>query len=833
MVTGSGTGGSFASGIDENTRKTIRSIKEIVGNHSDADIFAALKETNMDADEAVQRLIYQDPFHEVKRKREKKKESQETTSVELAERRKPSENISREGNFQTQPEHSARRGDYNQNSFPRNAAPRNAVPKNPAAGPSREFRVVRDNRSNLNADKELKHTSAQSSGSNISEEVAIRNKKGSSGGSVDQPYGDRDVAHRRSRQTGNVPLRRTRKELNEGRQTVHDVTVPSSNSVLGVYSSSADPVHVPSPDSRSSAVGAIRREVKGVGFGGKPSENVSEDLSAAGSLVEPAIRKDVPKAYRPFSPPISKIDQGSQANARESVMPNHRSLTNSQHGNRGYQYVRTQQQAGGHPKGVSQNKQWKPKSNQKSSGNNPGLIGTPKKSRAPPTDNSINMESEIVKVKDKLSHVSISDSQNLIIADHIRVPETVRCQLTFGSFDPSMNSACSSQDLKHSDINVSLPTPPPEESNNGASGTKTVETFDNEVRNSGAGSPPPVLMASEQQFSEQKEAPRSPNLDEYAQFISGNVPPYTIEPKQQQDPLELHNSSDYDSQGVYDLPYLRQVMDENMRGQGLPSPQEQSLNPHMFNNAPASTIPMMQQQQAPMAQMYPQVHVSHFPNGMPYRQFLSPVYVPQMPMQGYSGNPAAYAHPSNGNSYVLMPGGSSHPSANGLKYGIQQFKPVPGGGPTGFGTFNNPTGYQISSLNVVGNAPGFEDSSRMKYKDGNVYVPNPQAETSEIWMQNSRDLSGSLQSPPYYNMAGQTPHAAYMSSFNSPPVQSSHMQFQGVFHSPQPGPMANPHHMGSGLGGNVGLGVAPSPSPVQVGAYQQPQLGHLNWPASF
>lgn len=151
---------------------------------------------------------------------------------------------------------------------------------------------------------------------------------------------------------------------------------------------------------------------------------------------------------------------------------------------------------------------------------------------------------------------------------------------------------------------------------------------------------------------------------------------------------------------------------------------QQELNQHMFNNAPTSTVPMLQQQQAPMAQMYPQVHVSHFPNGMPYRQYLSPVYVPQMPMQGYSGNPAAYAHPSNGNSYVLMPGGSSHPGANGLKYGIQPFKQVPTGGPAG--TFNNPNGYQITSLNVVGNAPGFEESSRMKYKDGNVYVPNPQ-----------------------------------------------------------------------------------------------------------
>ena len=73
-----------------------------------------------------------------------------------------------------------------------------------------------------------------------------------------------------------------------------------------------------------------------------------------------------------------------------------------------------------------------------------------------------------------------------------------------------------------------------------------------------------------------------------------------------------------------------------------------------------------------------------------------------------------------------MPGGSSHLSANGLKYGIQQFKPVPGSSPTGFGNFTNPNGYAINAPGVVGSATGLEDSSRMKYKDGNLYVPNPQ-----------------------------------------------------------------------------------------------------------
>lgn len=43
-------------------RKTIQSIKEIVGNHSDADIYTTLKETNMDPNETAQKLLNQGFF---------------------------------------------------------------------------------------------------------------------------------------------------------------------------------------------------------------------------------------------------------------------------------------------------------------------------------------------------------------------------------------------------------------------------------------------------------------------------------------------------------------------------------------------------------------------------------------------------------------------------------------------------------------------------------------------------------------------------------------------------------------------------------------------------
>lgn len=99
-----------------------------------------------------------------------------------------------------------------------------------------------------------------------------------------------------------------------------------------------------------------------------------------------------------------------------------------------------------------------------------------------------------------------------------------------------------------------------------------------------------------------------------------------------------------------------------------------------------------------------------------------------------------------------------------------------------------------------------------------------------------------MQSGPYYNLPGQTPHhAAYMpshaghASFNAAAAQSSHMQFPGMYHgSPQQGALGNPHHpLGAAMGNNVGVGVAAGAPGAQVGAYQQPQLGHLNWTTNF
>ncbi|KAL8460823.1 hypothetical protein ACS0TY_032359 [Phlomoides rotata] len=81
MSTSRGSGAGSGVGVQPipaGSRKMVQSLKEIV-NYSETEIYATLKDCNMDPNEAVNRLLSQDPFREVKSKKEKKKEGKDTT----------------------------------------------------------------------------------------------------------------------------------------------------------------------------------------------------------------------------------------------------------------------------------------------------------------------------------------------------------------------------------------------------------------------------------------------------------------------------------------------------------------------------------------------------------------------------------------------------------------------------------------------------------------------------------------------------------------------------------------------------------------------------------
>jgi hypothetical protein len=53
------SGGGFRVSIPNSVRKTIQDIKEITGNHSEEEIYAMLKDCNMDPNETAQKLLFQ------------------------------------------------------------------------------------------------------------------------------------------------------------------------------------------------------------------------------------------------------------------------------------------------------------------------------------------------------------------------------------------------------------------------------------------------------------------------------------------------------------------------------------------------------------------------------------------------------------------------------------------------------------------------------------------------------------------------------------------------------------------------------------------------------
>lgn len=126
----------------------------------------------------------------------------------------------------------------------------------------------------------------------------------------------------------------------------------SNNSVVGVYSSSLDPVHVPSPDSRSAAkVGAIKREVGVVGAHRQNSDRspkLSSPHSNALSSTHLGREGSSPREAVRSIGTLSKNEQTSQSIAPQSAVPSlpvSRSFSNNQQSSRSHQLS-------GHQKGM-------------------------------------------------------------------------------------------------------------------------------------------------------------------------------------------------------------------------------------------------------------------------------------------------------------------------------------------------------------------------------------------------------------------------------------------------------------------------------------------------
>ena len=119
--------------------------------------------------------------------------------------------------------------------------------------------------------------------------------------------------------------------------------VASGNSIIGVYSSSLDPVHVPSADSRSAGiVGAIRRDIGAVGAQRRSSDRRVSQSSVSNLSSNPPLGKDVSPQTEPSGHlnATSKSNHLNQGSALVRTLPStsmSRSVLSGQHNSKQHQ----------------------------------------------------------------------------------------------------------------------------------------------------------------------------------------------------------------------------------------------------------------------------------------------------------------------------------------------------------------------------------------------------------------------------------------------------------------------------------------------------------------
>ncbi|XBI08234.1 hypothetical protein VPH35_135992 [Triticum aestivum] len=874
MAGGVGGGGPRASSDSKAVRSpnpaidsTIKSIKEVVGGHSEDDIYDALRESNMDPNETAQRLLNQDPFHEVKRKRDKKRES--------AGQKNPSETTAQgeHGTQQTKPH--TQRVEIDQ---------RRAYNHGQTYGPSREFRVVRDNRHGAVENGAEQHKVSAYMQSSDRSGVVVQSDRNRPPPTTSEGQ----ITHQSAKSSYNSDMHQMKRDA-QGTAQRHARPYLKNSQNEHQYPNS-DLHHASS--NYKAAGGFVRANRREAGVANAPRQYSGRPGS---------------QFHGPNDSYHANIQRGNFASAGPSVrrpsfmprntQPNHRPVVDTVTRGRSVgrpfgnqNNSRYHQGPASNQKVIQPAKEWKPKSTNKSCTNDADNSGTNATSPLDSKAENANVL-DVNSLCDKSSHANVHEMEHVIIPEHLRVPEYEQTRLRFGSFTPGFDSPEHEQTrIRFGSFSPGfdsdqLPTstsPEPEQPEHVQESVQLVvqeDEFDTEhdevdeqvgsqlttISTSAAESSLPPSEDSVQMNGQevddddglglvQSDTPLGAADDHNIQSTSGltafsayghedpNMHPNNeaqlyglVEPNVHQQVLASSSQQGYTSvnPGADNAVQVFRMPESNVHSQVLPSASE-ALSSQLASSSPIAMSTqqqhMSQQQQA--AQMYPPMHVQHYPNFMPYRHPLySPVYVPPMAMPNYSAN---VPYPANGNNYLQMAGGGSHLTAGQVKYGVSQYKPVPAGNPSGYGNYTHPAGYTISSPGVIGAGVGVDDVNRMKYKDNNIYAPTPQVETSDIWIQN-REIP-TLQCPPYYNLSGQATPGAYMpnpgnASFSAT-AQSSHAQFPGMYHPQQPPSIVSPHPMvhqqvPSAIGPNVGVGVA-APGP-QVGAYQQQQLGHMNW----
>ncbi|RAL39341.1 hypothetical protein DM860_002874 [Cuscuta australis] len=870
-----GGGAAARVSIPSGVSRTIQQIKEITGNHSEEEIYAMLKECSMDPNDTIARLIFQDTFHEVKRKRERKRENTNKDSVEP----KGKPGLMGRGN-------KAERGNFSS----RYASQDGIGGRNSASG--------KENGNIHNLEKSLSSTyvphpkeeksATRGSSASSPNELSV----GASAPATSTVFG----------KLAGLPQQRAptdatkRPNVEERTRSNHGLAVHTSDSSTSFASVASSDTQLPASD----RVPLASQDSKTVdALGGIKSERQSQCAAAA------AIYNENKTTGQIETSDVCSNVQGKKPATFQGSGKNQPVISSQMDSSQGGSFSRpssnynNRSQAIG-PQKAGHTKEWKPKAT--NSTLLPGSI-TDSSSEAPTVSvgpdimlesrqDTLETSEVTLEVQKKLDKVQISEVQHVIIPDHLHVPDAEKLGFCFGSFDAiyelstSINTTAENdQSPSHSESSVVSEENAREHfpSNEGA--LSSVDEADNSDNNPLSSSPEEVIASS-------KVGEISPSVPEYNEVKPENLqgdhqysivqtpPSYGFIPPilgSQTGPFESSESQARVSNFVIQQPfdptsYYTQLYRSGVDCDGRISPFHPTGVQAKFNGNVAVMSPPIQQSiqeggstlvlstaaatplvtqaaagliqtsiavpQPPLPALFRQptgMHLPHFPaNYIPYGHYFHPFYPPPAMHQFFSSG-AFPQQPQAGSVYQQQPSPAPTPKYSLSQYNNNNKQQQQGGAnapnptyiglPGSYGPYGSATAnFNPTLTTTAGNPTSNEDRPASQFKENNnVYGGGQQSEGLGVWISAAgRDIS-SLHAGSFYNLP---PHGQVTFS----PTQPGHGTFaSGIYH---PTPLITPPTGHPLLQQSQNISVPNEMAGPTANIYQQ-QHSQINWPGSY
>ncbi|KAF8091515.1 hypothetical protein N665_0444s0029 [Sinapis alba] len=803
-----GSGGRVS--IPAETRKMIQTIKEITaGNYSEDEIHAMLLDCNMNPDDATQRLLLQDPFHEVKKKRDKRKESlSNKDSVEPQWRSGGRGRGSKGGRMNFSSRHPSHDGAGAKNSFRKENGPKQVA--DPSTSTSQQIKT-KDNAlvSSLSSVMD-KSSVGLTLGSSDGAPSAVESSKNRVALGFNDVHTEQKLPHSRPSSSSEVRF------TSSNSKSVSEQHLGQSklqNRSRGVGKTSVNDAYVPRPaSSHSNSTGSrpssnySNRSHQTVGpqrgkeWKPKPvNHNTTQGSGASATTEALAVPteaseksvKDVPSAEGTSS--LQRQLEDLQVQRQHVIIPNHILVPEAE---------RTKLSFGSFDAGFSITS---------------SSVAFPEneKRSAPLSQNSQEVEDSLE--VDELSHPNVhsteKDEENNVYSESpSQVPNDMASEGIAATNAAPVYDVSKQENTLESESNQN--------------------PFDH-VPSNIIGPVPPAPGSQHPQFEnadpQARDALRIPNFvvpqpfdtaSYYAQFYrsgpdsDGRVSPF----------VSPGVASKFNGNATVLPLHSSQTMQEGGNNLVLstasPTPLVTQAAGLMQNSIPVT------QQPVPFLRP-PGLHMSHYPpNYIPYGHYFSPFYLPHPAMQQFLSNGAFAQQPQASSVYPPAP-----PPPGAGKYTLPHHKPgnntgnlthvgMPGGYGPSHGSF--PAGYNPTSAASAVNSTSNEDLSTLQLKENNGYsTTGQQSEALPVWIAGpGRDVPSS-----FYGLQHHGQHVTYA------PAQAGHVTFPGMYHHPgQAVTAAGVHHpllqQSQGVAGTEM--VAPGPN-----VFQQPQQTPMNWPSNY